>query len=312
MDAFDTIVVGAGPAGCSAAIYASRAGLSVLVLEQGMPGGQIATTDVVDNYPGLPQISGADLGERLKEHAESVGAVVRYGAVRSLCRLDDGSFSVDAGKTSYKASTVIVACGSVPRRAGFEREVAFRGRGVSYCATCDAMFYRGKRVFVVGGGNSACEEARFLSHVASSVDMIVRRDVFRAPKGMVDRLLSEENIKVRYQTTIVSLEGGKLPETITFHDGAHGTDYQETYPAGSFGVFVFVGTDPLTELVRPYVNLAADGGVVTDENMATRTPGLFCAGDIRSKALRQAVTAASDGAIAGTAAYKYLEDRGAF
>ena len=310
VEAFDTVIVGAGPAGCSAAIYASRAGLSTLVLEQGMPGGQIATTDLVENYPGIPSISGSELGERLRGHALDAGATVRYGMVGALERLDDGTFMVKAGREGYAARSVIVASGAEPRKAGFEGERAFQGRGVSYCATCDAMFYRGKRVFVVGGGTTACEEARYLSHVVSSVEMIVRRDAFRATKGMVDAVLSKENITVRYLTSIVGLQGETLPTTITFRNNATGATYVETYEPGSFGVFVFVGTEPRNTLVRPYVDLAPDGSVVTDDTMATRTPGLFCAGDIRAKGFRQAVTAASDGAIAGNAAYRYLETRG--
>lgn len=311
METFDTIIIGAGPAGCSAAIYASRAGLSVLELEQGMPGGQIATTDLVENYPGIPSISGTELGERLREHALTAGATVRYGMVDALERLDDGTFMVGTGREEYAARSVIVASGAEPRTAGFEGEQTYRGRGVSYCATCDAMFYREKRVFVVGGGTSACEEARYLSHVVSSVEMIVRRDAFRATQGMVDALRAEANLTVRYQTSIVKLAGEQLPATITFRDNATGRTYDETYEPGSFGVFVFVGNDPVTTLVKPYVDLAPDGGVVTDADMGTRTPGLYCAGDVRSKGLRQAVTAASDGAIAGNAAYRYLENRGA-
>lgn len=310
METFDAIIIGAGPAGCSAAIYASRAGLSVLELEQGMPGGQIATTDLVENYPGIPSISGAELGERLREHALTAGATVRYGMVGVLERLDDGTFMVGTGHEEYAAHSVIVASGAEPRTAGFEGEQTFRGRGVSYCATCDAMFYRNKRVFVVGGGTSACEEARYLSHVVSNVEMIVRRSSFRATRGMVSALLAEENVKVRYLTSIIGLKGETLPTTIAFRDNATGAVYEETYEPGSFGVFVFVGNEPQTALVRPYVDLAPDGGVVTDDNMATRTPGLFCAGDIRSKGFRQAVTAASDGAIAGNAAYRYLETKG--
>ena len=311
METFDAVIIGAGPAGCSAAIYASRASLSTLVLEQGMPGGQIATTDMVENYPGIPSVSGAELGEKLEAHARAAGADVRYGAVEGIQRLEDGAFEVCAGRTSYRAKSVIVACGATSRKAGFDGEEKFRGRGVSYCATCDSMFYRGKRVFVVGGGTSACEEAKYLSHVVSSVEMIVRRDAFRATQGMVDALLSEENVSVRYLTSIVRLQGETLPTTITFRDNATGETYDETYAPGSFGIFVFVGNDPASALVEPYVDIGPDGGVVTDENMATRTPGLFCAGDIRSKGFRQAITAASDGAIAGNAAYRYLEAQGA-
>ena len=169
------------------------------------------------------------------------------------------------------------------------------------------MFYRNKKVFVVGGGNSACEEGLFLSRIASEVVMVVRRDEFRAPRGRVDRLLAQKNVSVRFSTSIVEVTGTQLLERIVFRDNVSGETSVEEYPAGSFGIFVFTGNDPVTELVHALVDVAADGGVVTDEDMATRTPGLFCAGDMRSKRLRQVVTAASDGAIAGSSAYAYVE-----
>ena len=306
---FDTIIIGGGPAGYSAAIYAARASLSTLVLEQGMAGGQIATSDMVDNYPGIPSISGAELGAKMQEHAEAAGATSAYGMVNELSRVpEDGTFRVITDMETYHARSIIIATGAQPRMAGFKGEDVFRGRGVSYCATCDAMFYRGKRVFVIGGGNSACEEALFLSNVAASVEMVVRRDAFRASRGMVQRLLDRDNISVRYQTSIVSVEGDRFIERITFRDNATGTDHVETFDEGSVGIFVFAGNDPVVDLVKEYVDLGSDGGVITDDNMATKTPGLYCAGDMRTKSLRQVVTAASDGAIAATAAYRYVEE----
>ena len=168
------------------------------------------------------------------------------------------------------------------------------------------MFFRGKQVFVIGGGNAACEEALFLSEIASSVTIVLRRDQFRAPDGVVQKVLAKDNISVRYQTSIVELSGEAMPTTITFKDNATGGTYSESFDPGSFGIFVFAGTQPHTELVEHLVDLAPDGGIVTDESMATRTPGLFAAGDIRSKRLRQVVTAVSDGAIAATSAYAFL------
>ena len=196
--------------------------------------------------------------------------------------------------------------GATPRSAGFVGEDTYRGRGVSYCATCDGMFFRGKQVFVIGGGNSACEEALFLSDIASSVTIVLRRDQFRAPEGVVNKVLANDNISVRYQTSIVELSGESMPTTITFKDNATGETYSESFDPGSFGIFVFAGTQPHAELVEHLVDLAPDGGIVTDDSMVTRTPGLFAAGDIRSKRLRQVVTAVSDGAIAATSAYAFL------
>lgn len=304
---FDFIVIGGGPAGFSAAIYAARSSMTTLVIEQGMPGGQIATSDTVDNYPGIPEISGAELGSRMQQHAEAAGAQVAYDAISVLTRDDDGIFHLEGSQGQYQARTVLVATGAAPRPAGFKGEDAFRGRGVSYCATCDGMFYRGKHVFVVGGGNSACEEALYLSRIADSVEMIVRRDEFRASRGIVNRLMERENVTVRYQTSIVSVGGSRFLGEVEFRNNADGTTRTEQFEEGSFGIFVFAGLTPVTDLVAPYVEIASDGGVVTDEMMATRTPGLYCAGDMRSKSLRQVVTAAADGALAATAAYRYLD-----
>lgn len=305
---YDAVVIGGGPAGSSAALYAARASLHVVVIEQGMPGGQIATSDMVDNYPGIPNVSGAELGQLMLDHAESAGAEVAYTMVLSVTKRDEGMFSIETDSGTFESPVVIMATGAQPRMVGFDGEGTFRGRGVSYCATCDGMFYRNKKVFVVGGGNSACEEGLYLAHIASEVVMVVRRDEFRAPRGRVDKLLACENVSVKYSTSIQSVEGGRLISRITFHDNVTGGTYTEEYDEGSIGIFVFAGNDPVVDLVAGLVDIAPDGGVVTDENMATRTPGLFCVGDMRSKTLRQVVTAAADGAIGGTAAYAYVRD----
>lgn len=303
----DVAIIGGGPAGYAAAIYTVRANLSTTVIEQGMSGGQIATTNEVENYPGIPLLSGVELGERFQQHAEGLGAQVEWSMVTGIDYDADASlFTVhhDTGETI--ARSVIACMGATPRPAGFVGEDAYRGRGVSYCATCDGMFFRGKQVFVIGGGNAACEEALFLSDIASNVTIVLRRDQFRAPEGVVQKVLAKDNISVRYQTSIVELSGEAMPTTITFKDNATGETHAETFEPGSFGIFVFTGTQPHTELVEHLVDLAPDGGIVTDDSMATRTPGLFAAGDIRSKRLRQVVTAVSDGAIAATSAYAFL------
>lgn len=302
----DLVIIGGGPAGCSAALYAARAGLDTLIIEQGMPGGQIATSDMIDNYPGISQCSGAELGHKMQAHAESAGAQSAYGSVQSLTLKEDG-FTIETDMESIEAKSVIVATGATPRPGSFSGEEAFRGRGVSYCATCDGMFYRGRHVFVIGGGNTAVEEALYLSNLADQVELIVRRDVFRAARGMVDRLTAKPNISIRYQTSITEVEGATFINAITFRDNATGETHVESYDEGSVGVFVAVGHDPATSLVTNLVKLGPDGGVLTDEHMGTMTPGLYCAGDVRSKSLRQVVTAAADGAMAATAAYHYIE-----
>lgn len=303
----DLVIIGGGPAGYSAALYAARASLETLVIEQGMPGGQIATTDVIDNYPGIPDCLGVELGEKMRRHAEGAGASTSYGSVSSIDRDETGVFHVNTDGGCLSARSIIVATGATPRMGGFTGEEAFRGRGVSYCATCDGMFYRGKHVFVIGGGNSAVEEAIYLSRIASSVEIVVRRGEFRASRGMVGRLLEQGNISIRYQTSIIAISGETFIGNITFRDNGTQEAHTESFDEGSVGIFVAVGHDPAVELVAPYVDLGDDGGVLTDDGMATRTPGLFCAGDMRSKPLRQVVTAASDGAIAAVSAYHYLD-----
>ena len=254
--------------------------------------GQIATTNEVENYPGFPLLSGAELGERFQQHAEGLGAQVTWSMVTGIdYDADAALFTVHHDMGDTLASSVIACMGATPRPAGFAGEDTYRGRGVSYCATCDGMFFRGKQVFVIGGGNSACEEALFLSDIASSVTIVLRRDQFRAPDGVVQKVLAKDNITVRYQTSIVELSGEAMPTTITFKDNASGETHTESFVPGSFGIFVFTGTQPHSELVEHLVDLAPDGGIVTDDSMATRTPGLFAAGDIRSKRLRQVVTA---------------------
>lgn len=304
----DLAILGGGAAGYSAAIYAARANLSTVVFEQAMPGGQITTTDIIENYPGIPSISGAELGMRFQEHADAAGAETRYASVDAIARNDDGSFvlTYDAGET-LTAKALIVATGAVPRPVGFTGEDTYKGRGVSYCATCDGMFYRDKQVFVIGGGNAACEEGLFLTNFASHVTMVIRRNEFRAPQGIVHRLLANEKISVKYETSIVELTGDTLPSAITFQNNATGEQYTEEYEPGSFGIFVFAGTDPVTTLVADFVELGHDGGIQTDDTMSTKTPGVFAAGDVRSKRLRQVITAASDGAIAATSAYEYIK-----
>lgn len=304
---YDVAIIGGGPAGYTAGIYAARASLNAAVFEQGMPGGQIATSDTIDNYPAFPSISGAELGMKMQEHSEQAGAQTIYEMVNNVHIDETGEFDVETDSATYHARSLIVATGARPRLAGFKGENDYRGRGISYCATCDGMFYRGKDLFVVGGGNSAVEEAMFLAKIAKHVTMVVRKNHFRASRGMVSRLLEHDNVSVRFNTSINEVTGGTLLNRIEFIDTTNGESRVEELPEGSFGIFVFTGNDPVVDLVKDYVDLGSDGGVITDDSMITKTPGLFCVGDMRTKQLRQVITAAADGAIAGTAAYRYLE-----
>lgn len=304
---YDVAIIGGGPAGYTAGIYAARASLNAAVFEQGMPGGQIATSDTIDNYPAFPSISGAELGMKMQEHSEQAGAQTIYEMVNNVHIDETWEFDVETDSATYHARSLIVATGARPRLAGFKGENDYRGRGISYCATCDGMFYRGKDLFVVGGGNSAVEEAMFLAKIAKHVTMVVRKNHFRASRGMVSRLVEHDNVSVRFNTSINEVTGGTLLNRIEFIDTTNGESRVEELPEGSFGIFVFTGNDPVVDLVKDYVDLGSDGGVITDDSMMTKTPGLFCVGDMRTKQLRQVITAAADGAIAGTAAYRYLE-----
>lgn len=303
----DLVIVGGGPAGLSAAIYARRSLLDAVTLEREALGGQAILTSEIDNYPGLPHTDGFTLSDAMRAQAEDLGAQIVMDPVSSIARNQEtGRFDVVTSSARYDAATVILAAGARPRHAGFDGEQRFAGHGVSYCATCDGMFYRGKHVFVIGGGNSAAEEALFLARLASKVTLIVRKDHLRAQAAVVRELEQNEKVELRLLTSIVALDGGDLPSSVTFRDNATGSTHVETYEEGSFGVFVLVGRDPETELVQELADVDDAGYVVTDERMATRTPGLFVAGDARVKPLRQIVTAASDGAVAATSAAAYL------
>lgn len=303
----DLTIVGGGPAGLTAAIYANRAAVDALTVEAGTWGGQISQSDLVDNYPGIENVSGFDLGLKMHDHAEHLGAAFAQDTVHGL-GYDAASqqFVLEGARETYQSRAVILATGGTPRPAGFEGEDEFRGRGVSYCATCDGMFYRDKIVYVVGGGNTACEEADFLSRICSQVVMVVRKDHLRAQASLVERVELNPKIEIRYHSAVAKLEGEGLPEAITLRDTATGELQRIEHGAGTFGVFVFIGTVPSSELVRDLAGLNGNGEVVCAPDMSTRTPGLFVAGDVRQTPLHQVVTAAADGAVATNSAALFL------
>ena len=304
---YDLVIIGAGPAGLSAAIYASRSMLDTVTLEREGVGGQVILTSEVDNYPGVPHADGFGLVDAMRQQAEDLGASIVMDTVSSIERSEEtGLFSVTCAGGSYVSRAVVAAPGARPRPAGFEGESEYVGRGVSYCATCDGMFYRNKHVFVIGGGNSAAEEALFLSRIASKVTVVVRKDHLRAQQALLDELMGSEKVEIRLQTSVVAVEGDGLLSKMTFRDNSTGQTYAESFDEGSRGVFVLVGRVPETEALRALVSLDESGYVITDPRMATKTPGLFVAGDARQKPLRQIVTAASDGAVAATSAAAFL------
>lgn len=300
---YDVIIIGGGPAGLAAALYSARDQASVLLIEKGFYGGQISITETVENYPGVLSTSGAELTETMRQQAENFGALFETAEVQSInAHGDVKEVQTDVG--TYKALTVILASGATPRKAGFVGEDVFQGRGVSYCATCDGMFYRDKVVYVVGGGLAALEESVFLTNYVSKVHLIVRRDEFRAPLTVQKLVEANDKIEVHFNTKIKEVSGKFAIESITLEDSVTGaTEVIETAP-GEVGVFVFAGYIPVTGLVTDYVDVDAQGGIIVDENNMTKTPGLYAAGDVCTKRLRQLVTAVSDGANAATAADK--------
>ena len=302
---YDVIIIGAGPAGASAAIYASRACLDVLWIDDRfIPGGQIADSALVDNYPGLPGISGADLGEAFSEHAKKLQMVPVREKVRSIEEGEGGCWIVSTKKGEYTAKTVIYAAGAAHRKLCIPGEEELEGMGVSYCATCDGAFFKDKTVVVIGGGNTACEEALFLSRICRKVYLVHRRDSLRADRILQERLASCEKVEILWNLVPAAIRGEEqvkeivLRSTVTSEEKILETD----------GVFIAVGTVPNTELLKDLVTLDEAGYVAAGEDCCTSAPGIFAAGDVRTKLLRQVVTAAADGAVAVCSARKYLEE----
>ena len=300
---YDVVVIGAGPAGLSAGLYASRAKLSTLLIEKMYPGGQAANTYIIENYPGFAEgITGSELADRLKVQAEKFGAELINGDVKELKKLDD-RFLINMKRDSLEARSVILAMGAEPRKLGVKGENEFVGRGVSYCATCDGAFYMNKPIIMVGGGDTAIEEALFLTRFASQITVIHRRNELRATKILQDRAFSNEKINFVWDSVVEEIKGKDALEEVVVNNVKTG-ELKSVYGAG---IFVAIGYTPNNDLVKDLVELDDNGYVITDDRMNTSLPGVFAAGDLRQKALRQVVTAVSDGAIAAVEAGKYLE-----
>ncbi len=299
---YDLIIIGAGPAGLSAAIYASRARLNAVVIEQNyVNGGQIIDTYEIDNYPGLPGISGMDLAAKMAEHAEKLGVETVYGFVQNL-DLTGPVKKVETDEGTYEAKAVIIASGATHSKLGAQGENQFAGMGVSYCATCDGAFYRGKDALVVGGGDVAVEDAIFLARGCNKVYVVHRRDELRAAKILQENLLSLPNVEMVWNSNLKSVNGGMKVESATV---VNKFDQSErTIPVS--GVFIAVGITPRSEFARNHVSMDEKGYIIADETGATSVPGVFAAGDVRTKQLRQVVTAVADGANAVTSVEKYL------
>ena len=299
MRSYDILVIGAGPAGLSAGQYAARAGYKVLVTDALAPGGQLLYIDEIENYPGSEKMSGYTLSEKLEKQATEFGVEIDYKEVNSLEKNADLFIAHTADGDEIKAKAVIYAAGARHRHLGCKGEEEYQGKGVSYCATCDGPFFRGKDVVVVGGGDTALTDALYLSKLCASVTIVHRRDAFRAQKTLQDRVRAKENIKLELSHNVVEVLGnGKAVEAVMLEDGKI---------ISASALFVFVGIIPNTEVIKDMVEL--DGGfVVTDSHMMTSIPGLFAAGDVRSTPFRQVVTACADGAIAAHAADEYIQN----
>lgn len=301
-DIYDLAILGAGPAGISAAIYASRGRLNTLWLEKKfVPGGQIVNTYEVDNYPGMPGVTGLELGEAMAAHAEKLGISPKRETVLSI--VNDGRIKIiRTEEKEYQARAVLLALGAEHRTLGIPGEHELSGMGVSYCATCDGAFYRDAAVAVVGGGNVAVEDAVFLARICKKVYLVHRRQELRADKILQERLFACENVEMIWDSVPVSIEGDGQVEALKIRGVKTGEE--KTLPVD--GVFIAVGIIPNTEKVRDLVDLDEGGYIAAGEDGVTSTPGFFAAGDVRTKQLRQVVTAVADGASAVDSVQRYL------
>lgn len=291
---YDVLILGGGPAGYTAALYAARAGLDTLVLERLSAGGQMNLTHMIDNYPGFPEgIDGFELGQKMLAGAQRFGAQTQYAEVTAL-ELETDPKRIFAGNQEYLAKTVILAIGANPRHLGLEQEAALTGRGVSYCAFCDGMFYRGKTVVVVGGGNTAAAEALQLSRIAKKVILVHRRDTLRATRIYHEPIQKAENITFLGSHAVTELLHGEKLTGVRVRDLKTGIEQE----LEADGLFISIGRDPATDLVRGQLALDEAGYIVADESTRTNIPGVYAIGDVRTKALRQVVTATADGATA--------------
>lgn len=300
---YDVVIIGAGPAGMTAAVYASRAGLSVLMLEKGAPGGQMVNTYEVENYTGFETISGPDLSMKMFEHTQKLGVEYAYGDVTGL--LDEGNIkSVLTETDKYQTKTVIIATGTINRRLNAKGEEALAGRGISWCAICDGAFYRNKDVVVVGGGNSAVEEALYLAGICRKVTIIHRRDEFRAERVAQERASASEKITFELDAVVLSFNevNGKLG-SVTVKN----VKTDKTKDILCDGAFIYVGQDPVTTMFKNVISLNKNGYIITNDKMETNVSGIYAAGDVTVKDLRQIITATSDGAIAAQNVVKYIE-----
>ena len=307
VEEFELIIVGGGPAGLCAAMYAGRGMLKAVLLERGVPGGELLNTEWIDDYPGFEHVLGRDLAQKMAAHAVVFGADIRQENVEAITRRDDGVFEVTTSSgTAYEAPTVILTAGGTPTKLGVPGEQEYAGRGVSYCAVCDGAFFKAETIAVVGGGDAAVEEADYLTRYAEKVYVIHRRDEFRASRILQERLFANPRIEVIWNKRVRELQGGPT--------GLQALRLEDTVTGGETilpvtGCFIFIGFRPNSGLVKEHFAHDASGYVITDDRMMTSIPGLFAAGDLRVQLTRQVTTAVGDATTAAIAVEKYLKDR---
>lgn len=302
---YDTIILGAGPGGMTAATYASRANMSVLMIDRGIYGGQMNNTAEIENYPGFPSILGPELAEKMYASSTQFGAEYAFGTVLHVEAQADGSWRVVTDMDEYSANTVIVATGAAYKKLDVPGEEAFAGRGVSYCAVCDGAFFRGQHVIVVGGGDSAVEEATYLAGLADHVTIVHRRDKLRAQQILQDRAFANEKISFVWNSEVEEILGDDKKVTgVRVRNNQTG----ETSEIDAAGVFIYVGLLPVSDPVQDLGITDANGWIMTNDRMETSQPGIFAIGDVREKELRQITTAVGDAAVAGQNAFSYNEN----
>lgn len=300
---YDTIIIGAGPAGMTAALYAARSNLKVALIEGGLPGGQMNNTSDIENYPGYANISGPELAEKMFEPLENLGVEHLYGFVETV--EDHGDVKkVITDDEEFETRTVIVATGSKHRLLGVPGEEELNSRGVSYCAVCDGAFFRDQDLLVVGGGDSAVEEAIFLTQFAKSVTIVHRRDELRAQKVLQDRAFANEKINFIWDSVVREIKGENRVESVVIENVKSSQVTEHAFG----GVFIYVGLDPVSDFTKDLHIQDQAGWIVTDDHMKTSVAGIFAVGDVRQKDLRQVTTAVGDGAVAGQEAYKYITE----
>lgn len=302
---YDVIVVGGGGAGLTAALYASRANQKTALFEKLTPGGQIATTDLVENYPGFPEgVMGPDIAMKMAEQAKKYGTAIFYEGIDSVSKVSGNLFDVKTAKTSHRAKSLIIASGAAYRQLGIPGETELVGKGVSYCATCDGAFFKGKELVVVGGGDSALQEGLFLTRFAIKVTVVHRRDKLRASPILQERAKQNPKVQFIWDSVVSRIEGSAKVEAVRIKNVK--TNQETLFPTN--GIFIFIGQEPATNFLKGFLDLDEKGYIIAPRNFETSVPGVFACGEVRAGAVKQLVSACGEGCGAALAAQHYLED----